>query len=268
MAVRHADSGDCGSYHAERKQLHKTPRTPRPLQRRAKQPKSEHVAEPMPKTGMKEAVSHNLPDPAVSHFARDQAEIIEYRPINARQDQAKQFHEQEDRRVESKQPNYGWRERWQAQRHFPASNHLELLCGSRLLSFGIRNDWQTAMSRRIDRAHTEYDIILRNLQGCTRTATDRLDVLPIRRIRRAPDHLVGSRSGRRLPGQSRVVLEVFGLHFHASRRCWSRCQRGQSRRIEPRDVCHIFEVRKFRQVSVFDAIFGARGLMLMVFAEF
>src|SRR6266446_7981153 len=124
MAVRHDDRGDCCTYHPERKQLQKTPRTPRTFQCRTKHPKAEHVAEPMPKTGMKEAVSNNLPDPAVSHVARYEAEIVEYRPINARQDQAKQFHEQEDRRVESKQPNYGWRERWQAQRHFPASNHL------------------------------------------------------------------------------------------------------------------------------------------------
>src|SRR5437899_10820112 len=107
MAVRHDDRGDCGTYHPKRKQLQKTPRTPRTLQRRAKHPKSEHVAEPMPKTGMKEAVSHNLPDPAVSHVARDQAEIIEYRQINTRQDKAAQFHEQDDRRLVSKQPNDG-----------------------------------------------------------------------------------------------------------------------------------------------------------------
>ncbi len=51
-----------------------------------------------------------------------------------------------------------------------------------ILSFWLGHDWQTAMSRRIDRAHTEYDIILRNLQGCTCTTTNRLDVLPIRGI--------------------------------------------------------------------------------------
>src|ERR1700686_2525226 len=67
------------------------------------------------------------------------------------------------------------------------------------LSFWLRHNRQTAMSRRVYRAHTEYDIILRNLQGCTRTATDRLDVLPIGRFRRAPDHLVGGRSSRRFP---------------------------------------------------------------------
>src|SRR5260370_14747606 len=119
MAVRHDDRGDGRTYHAERKQLQKTPRAPRPLQRRTKHPQSEHVAEPMPKAGVKEAVRHNLPDPAVRHVARDQAEIIEYRTINARQDKAKQFHEQENRRVESKQPNYRWREWRQPQRPFP-----------------------------------------------------------------------------------------------------------------------------------------------------
>src|SRR5258708_25662110 len=105
MAVRHDNSGDCGAYHAERKQLQKTPRTPRTLERRAKHPKSEHVAEPMPKAGMKEAVSHNLPDPAMNHVAWDEAEIVEYRTINARHGQPKQFHEQENGRVESDQPN-------------------------------------------------------------------------------------------------------------------------------------------------------------------
>ena len=108
---------------------------------------------------------------------------------------------QEDRRVELQcmRKSPALRERWEAERQFPASNHLDLLCRSRLLSFWLRHNRQAAMSRRIYRAHSEYDIILRNLQGCTRTATHRLYVLPIRRFRRAPDHLVGGRSSSKVP---------------------------------------------------------------------
>jgi len=69
MAVRHDDRGDCCTYYPKENNSTKR-REPTHLQRRAKHPKSEHVAEPMPKTGMKEAVSHNLPNPAVSHVAR------------------------------------------------------------------------------------------------------------------------------------------------------------------------------------------------------
>src|SRR5208337_4993045 len=140
------------------------------------------------------------------------------------------------------------------------------------LSFWLRYNRQTAMSSGIYRPHSEYHIILRNLQGCTRTAADRLDVLPIGRVRRAPDHFVGGRSGRRFPRQSRVVVQVLGQHLYACRRRWSRCQRGQGRRVQPRYVRHIVEVDKLRQVSIFDAIgfILANVLMLMVviFAEF
>src|SRR6266852_7224898 len=76
----------------------------------------------------------------------------------------------------------------------------EMVCPrGTVLSFRLRHNRQTAMSRSIDRAHTEYHIILRNLQGCTRTAANRLDVFPIGRVRRAPSHLVGGRAGRRFP---------------------------------------------------------------------
>src|SRR6266478_7744916 len=59
----------------------------------------------------------------------------------------------------------------------------EMVCPrGTVLSFGLRHNRQTAMPCRIDRAHTEYHIILRNLQGCTRATANRLDVFPISRV--------------------------------------------------------------------------------------
>src|ERR1700690_1859471 len=87
-----------------------------------------------------------------------------------------------------------------------------------LLSFWLRHNRQTAMSRRIDRAHTEYHIILRKLQGCTRAAADGLGVRPVGSIRRAPDHLVGGCANRGIPCQSSVIIEVLGHHFYTRRR--------------------------------------------------
>src|SRR5208283_1727355 len=69
---------------------------------------------------------------------------------------------------------------------------------------------------------------------------------------------------------SRVVIEVLRLHFYARWRRWSRCQRSQGRQVQSRDVRHIVEVHKLRQVSIYDAVLGSNVLMLMViiFTEF
>src|SRR5450755_4366804 len=138
------------------------------------------------------------------------------------------------------------------------------------LSFWLRHNRQTAMSCRIDRAHTEYHIILRNLQRCTRPAAYHLDVRPIRSACRAPNHLIGGRASGRFPRQCRVIIQVFGHNFYACRRRRSRRQRGQGRRIQPCHVRHILEVYKFRQVPVFDAVLGGNGMIKKekIFAEF
>jgi len=118
------------------------------------------------------------------------------------------------------------------------------------------------MSRRIDRAHSEYLIILRNAQGCTRAAdgwTYSQSAAFVERRTTSYAAASGEASHVRL-----VSFPGSWSAFHVCRQRWSRGQRRQGRRIQPCYVRHILEVDKLRQVPIFDAVFAADVLMLMV----
>src|SRR6267378_7847954 len=68
----------------------------------------------------------------------------------------------------------------------------------------------------------------------------------------------------------RVVLEFFGQHFDFRWNRWARRQRGERRSVQTRHFGYVIEIHELWQVAVFDAVFGADVLVLVVviFTEF
>jgi hypothetical protein len=108
------------------------------------------------------------------------------------------------------------------------------------------------MSCAIHRAHAEYYIILRNLQGCTVRTRYHLGVLPFRTAGRAPDYFVARGAGRRFPSQMSIIPEFFGSTARTGRRA---DQGSQCGRFNLRYVTTYQGLANFGR-SLLDAVLG------------
>src|SRR5579864_1592288 len=89
-------------------------------------------------------------------------------------------------------------------------------------------------------------------------------MFPIRGAGGAPDDLVGSGCGDWFPNERRVIVELGGVESDIRGQSGRRCQSSKCSRVQARHGRGVFEIHELRQVPVFDAIFGANVLVLMV----
>src|SRR5271166_1921099 len=133
-------------------------------------------------------------------------------------------------------------------------------------------DRQTAMPFGIECTYTKDYIVLRYRHSGVHHITDGLHMLPIGSCRVPPEHFVASRqsTGRSVPRQSGIVLQLFRQQAHIRRWRRRRCQRSQSGHVQARHVRGVVVIHEFRQITVFDAVLHTNVLVLMVIilAEF
>ncbi len=176
MGIRNGDRHQCGAHDAEYVALDEASRPPVAFEVGADKPEREHVEKYVTEAGVQQRVRDHLPHFAMHHAHRNQRQPLVHCGDCARCEDSHRCLEQVNGCAgdnDAPDPSGKGRE---AERDGLSARHFVFL------SLWLGNNRQTAMSRRIDRAHSEYLIILRNAQGCTRAA-DRLDVLPVGGVR-------------------------------------------------------------------------------------
>src|SRR5208282_1535308 len=147
-----SDGDQSRAHHAERVALDEPPRPPVAFQVSADEPEREHVEKHMTEAGVQQRVRDHLPHFAMHHGNRNQRQPLPHLNDNVRGKILHHLLEQIDPRAsqnDASHPSCKW---GKAERDGLSATHFTSL------SFWLRHNWQTAMSRRIYRAHTEYHI--------------------------------------------------------------------------------------------------------------
>src|SRR3954465_2103044 len=130
MWVGQGYRSQCGSHHAQRKQLNEPAASPRLLNLGTEHPQTQHVPEPMPEFEMDHAIGDQLPKPAMlHHLNRRKCEVVAQVDPERDPEHLQQQDEQEYARIDSDEPAHCPRKRRQAQGHgFAGSSHKCPLC--------------------------------------------------------------------------------------------------------------------------------------------